>query len=285
MKLKFAATAVIMGLILCANAAIAADPLYNKLQQRLVNDGFNKEQISKFYDDPQCFFSKGMVIAFFKHDESKLDYKQFESAEDIANCRAYLKAHKVWFDKAEATYGVPREIITAIILVESRLGSHLGKSKAFNVLSTMAALMDEDVREQFYIMAEDDKRLPREQFMNRANKRASWAYKELKALLTYAAKYDLDPFYFKSSYAGAVGFCQFMPSNIIPYGADGDGDGVIDLFTHADAINSVARYLQKNGWGGMNIGLEQQRKAIHRYNHSNYYVDCILAVAGILKNQ
>lgn len=284
MKLKFTALILILGLVLCAGQATAADPLYDKLQQRLVNDGFNKEKISKFYNDPQCFFSKGMVIAFFKHDESKLDYKQFESAEDIANCLAYLKANKAWFDKAEADYGVPREVITAIILVESRLGSHLGKSKAFNVLSTMAALQDEDVREKFYIMAEDEKRLPREQFMSRAGKRAAWAYKELKALLTYAAKYDIDPFYFKSSYAGAIGYCQFMPSNIIPYGADGNGDGVIDLYINADAICSVAKYLKQNGWGGLNISVEQQRKAVHRYNHSNYYVDCILSVAGILKN-
>lgn len=284
MKLKFTAPMIIMGLVLCAGTTLAADTLYDKLQQRLVNDGFNKEQISKFYNDPQCFFSKGMVIAFFKHDESKLDYKQFESAEDIANCHVYLNKYKAYFDYAEAAYGVPREIITAIILVESRLGSHLGKSKAFNVLSTMAALQDADVLEKFYIMAEDEKRLPREQFMNRAEKRAAWAYKELKALLAYGAKYDLDPFYFKSSYAGAIGYCQFMPSNIIPYGADGNGDGIIDLYNDADAICSVANYLKKNGWGGMNISVEQQRKAVHRYNHSNYYVDCILSVASILKN-
>lgn len=283
MKLRFLAPAMLMAFMFLAGTAIAADSLFDKLQQQLVNDGFDKEQISKFYDDKECFFSKGMVIMFFKHDESKLDYKQFESDEDITNAKAYLAKNAQYFDKAEADYGVPREIITAIILVESRLGSHLGKSKAFNVLSTMAALQDDDIRQQFYVMAEDDKRLPREQFMSRAEKRAVWAYKELKALLTYANKYDIDPFYFKSSYAGAIGFCQFMPSNILPYGADGDGDGIIDLFKDGDAICSVARYLQKNGWGGLSIGVEQQKKAIHRYNHSSYYVDCILAVANKLK--
>lgn len=283
MKFRFLAPAVITAIMLLAGTALAADPMYDKLQQQLVKDGFNQAQIAKFYDDPQCFFSKGMVIMFFQHDESKLDYKQFESAEDIANCKAYLNKHKQYFDKAEAEYGVPREVITAIILVESRLGSHLGKSKAFNVLSTMAALQDDDIRQKFYDLAENEKRLPREKFMDRAVKRSTWAYKELKALLTYANKYDIDPFYFQSSYAGAIGYCQFMPSNIIPYGADGDGDGVINLFVDADAICSVASYLKKNGWGGMNISLEQQRKAIHRYNHSNYYVDCILAVAAKLK--
>lgn len=283
MRFKAAVAAVVLSLLLGVGMAWAADPLYDKLQDRLVKDGFDREQIAKFYNDPECFFSKGMVIAFFKHDESKLDYKQFESAEDIAKCREYLKTYKTTFDYAEATYGVPREVITAIILVESRLGSHLGKSKAFNVLSTMAALLDADVKEKFYVMAEDAKRLPREQFMNRADKRSVWAYKELKALLNYANKYGFNPFYFKSSYAGAVGYCQFMPSNILPYGADGNGDGVIDLFVHEDAICSAANYLKKNGWGGLNISVEQQRKAIHRYNHSDYYVNCILAVAGILK--
>lgn len=282
MKFKFLAPAAIAAMMFLAGSALAADSLYDKLQKQLVQDGFDQTQIAKFYDDPQCFFSKGMVIMFFQHDESKLDYKQFESDTDIANCKAYLNSHKQSFDKAEAEYGVPREIITAIILVESRLGTHLGKSKAFNVLSTMAALQDDEIRQKFYEMAENEKRLPREKFMDRAIKRSSWAYKELKALLTYANKYAIDPFYFQSSYAGAIGYCQFMPSNIIPYGADGDGDGIINLFTDADAICSVANYLKKNGWGGMNISLEQQRKAIHRYNHSNYYVDCILAVAAKL---
>lgn len=282
MKFKFLAPAAIAAVMLLVSSALAADSMYDALQQRLVQDGFDQAQIAKFYDDPQCDFAEGMVILFFQHDESKLDYKQFESDADIANCKAYLDSHKTYFDKAEAEYGVPREIITAIILVETRLGTHLGKSKAFNVLSTMAALQDDEVRQKFYEMAENEKRLPREKFMERAVKRSSWAYKELKALLTYANKYDIDPFYFKSSYAGAIGYCQFMPSNIIPYGADGDGDGVIDLFVDADAICSVANYLKKNGWGGIQISLEQQRKAIHRYNHSNYYVDCILAVASKL---
>lgn len=282
MKFKFFAPAAIAAIMFLAGSVLAADSMYDTLQKQLVQDGFDQAQIANFYDDPQCFFSKGMVIMFFQHDESKLDYKQFESDTDIANCKAYLNSHKQYFDKAEAEYGVPREIITAIILVESRLGTHLGKSKAFNVLSTMAALQDDEIRQKFYEMAENEKRLPREKFMDRAIKRSSWAYKELKALLTYANKYNLDPFYFQSSYAGAIGYCQFMPSNIIPYGADGDGDGMIDLFIDADAICSVANYLKKNGWGGMNISLEQQRKAIHRYNHSNYYVDCILAVASKL---
>lgn len=283
MKLRFGILAILMVLVFWAGSAAASDPLYDKLKQQLINDGFNKEQINRLYDDKECFFAKGMVIMFFRHDESKLNYKQFESDEDIANAKTYLAQHKPYFDKVEAAYGVPREIITAILLVESRLGTHLGKSRAFNVLSTMAALQDKDVREKFYVMAEDDKRLPRDQFMARAEKRAVWAYKELKALLTYAGKYNINPFYFKSSYAGAIGYCQFMPSNIMPYGADGNGDGMIDLFVDADAIFSVASYLKKHGWSGLNISLEQQRKAINRYNHSSYYVDCILAVASKLK--
>lgn len=283
MKLKIIITALMIAMMLTGGSALAADPLFDKLQRQLVSEGYDPERIAGFYNDKRNTFAEGMVISFFKHDESKLDYKQFESAEDIANCRQYLANYKAAFDYAETVYGVPREVVTAIILVESRLGRHLGKSRAFNVLSTMAALQFDDVRQKFYIMAENERRLPREQFMDRAVKRSTWAYKELKALIDYAEIYGFDPYYFTSSYAGAIGYCQFMPSNILPYGVDGNGDGVIDLFTHEDAICSVASYLNKNGWSGAGISVEQQRKAVHRYNHSNYYVDCILAVAAKMK--
>jgi len=92
----------------------------------------------------------------------------------------------------------------------------------------------------------------------------------------------MDPTAIASSYAGAVGYAQFMPTNILAYAQDGDQDGRIDLLVHADAIASIANYLKRHGWRP-GISREQQEKAIYAYNPSSFYVNAILKVADLLK--
>ena len=92
----------------------------------------------------------------------------------------------------------------------------------------------------------------------------------------------MDPTTIKGSYAGAMGISQFMPSNIAPYAKDGNADGQVDLFVHADAISSVASYLKHYGWKP-GISREQAFKVVYHYNHSKYYVNTILDIADKLK--
>mgnify|MGYP002390767984 CR=1 FL=1 len=80
---------------------------------------------------------------------------------------------------------------------------------------------------------------------------------------------------------GAIGWSQFLPSNVPRYGADGDGDGKIDLFQPDDAIFSVANYLRAFGWRPTASRAEKE-KAVHRYNHSTPYVDAVLTLAAML---
>jgi len=92
----------------------------------------------------------------------------------------------------------------------------------------------------------------------------------------------MDPVTVTGSMAGALGICQFMPSNIVPYGKDGNDDGRIDLFDHADAIASVAHYLKQNGWR-RDLDRAGAGRVILRYNNSRPYMEAILKVAGLLK--
>ena len=92
----------------------------------------------------------------------------------------------------------------------------------------------------------------------------------------------MDIFKITGSYAGAMGIPQFMPSNIIRFAADGNVDGRIDLFEHADAIASIANFLKKCGWY-RGIDDEKAKKVIRQYNPSSYYIDTILKVAQMLK--
>ena len=86
----------------------------------------------------------------------------------------------------------------------------------------------------------------------------------------------------KGSYAGAMGISQFMPSNIPELAKDGNNDGSIDLFNHADAIASIAFFLKRHGWKP-GISKKKARKVVHHYNHSDQYVAAVLKISILLE--
>jgi len=263
--------------------ALCADFNYfGMLQEKLVSEGFEREKILNIYKSPNVFFDTKGVSLFFVHREASLNYSQFPSPLSLAAAKIYLKSYEEELSRAEATYGVDREVITAIILVETKFGQSLGKRQVINTLSTMASLLDADVRNRFWKEISGSTRLSKEAFEKKAFDKSSWAYRELKALLRYTEKEEIDIFKIPGSYAGAVGIPQFMPSNIIRFAADGNTDGRIDLFEHADAIASIANFLKKCGWY-RGIDTEKAKKVIRQYNPSSYYIDTILQVAQKLK--
>lgn len=124
--------------------------------------------------------------------------------------------------RAEKQFGVSSYVITAILGVETDYGRFNLKHRAVDTLATLAF------------------NYPR---------RAAFFSNELKHLFLMANEEDSDPTQVLSSYAGAVGLPQFMPSNIQKFGVDYDGDGKINLVTSKeDAIASIANYLKKSGF-------------------------------------
>jgi len=269
---------------LWAPAAAAQEKIdhFAALRQRLVADGFSAESVTQIYCRPEVFVEADGVSRFFIHSEAKLNYDQFSSPESIEKAQRYLQENIAILGSAEAAYGVDKRVITAILLVESRLGTLSGNRSALNILSTLAALTDPSFQETFWRIIPPERRITRERFNERVQKRAEWGYRELKALLNYAQRDGIDPTTIASSYAGAVGYAQFMPTNILAYAQDGDQDGRVDLLVHADAVASIANYLKRHGWQP-GISREKQEKAIHAYNPSTYYVNAILKVADLLK--
>jgi len=127
-----------------------------------------------------------------------------------------------WLALASARYGVPPEIIVAIIGVETMYGRITGDVRVVDALSTLA--FD----------------YPR---------RADYFRGELEQFLLYVRDERLDAFSLRGSFAGAIGLPQFMPGSIRRYAIDLDGDGHIDLRGNAaDAIGSVASFLAAHGW-------------------------------------
>jgi membrane-bound lytic murein transglycosylase B len=270
----------------CAMDSIHAEDGINpfdSLVDRLVEDGFDKTTIDEIYQNPNVSFEKKGVSAYFMHNEAKLNYGQFLKGKSISAAKKYMNEHQDALESAQHTYGVDKEVIVAIALVETRLGTYTGNKSVINTLSTLAVMYDEDPREAIWESLPDtDQRISRKQFEKKADKKSSWAYRELKGFLTYTEKEKLDPTAINGSYAGAMGIPQFMPSNIGPHGKDGDADGRVDLFVPADAIYSIAAYLKNYGWKP-GISREKAYKVVYHYNHSKYYVNTVLDIAEILK--
>ena len=248
-----------------------ADARFEPVRKQLAEDGFEAGWIDAIYAGSGVAFDLRGATSYFRHREASLNYDQFTDPASIEKARAYLKRHEAALSRAEKTYGVDREVIAAILLVETRLGTYVGRRSTLNILSSLAALGHAWVRDAVWIEMEKTPNLNRDRFDRWAVDKSGWAYRELKAFLTYAAREDLDPVEVMGSYAGAFGIAQFMPSSILMYAADGNDDGRVNLFHHEDAIASVGSYLKKNGWRPP-MGKEERFKVIYRYNHSEYYV-------------
>lgn len=135
---------------------------------------------------------------------------------------AYWNGHAAELARAEATFGVPAEIVVAILGVETFYGSRTGSHRALDALTTLA--FD----------------YPR---------RAAFFRGELKQFLLLARDLDAPPAALRGSFAGALGVPQFMPGSYRNFAVDFDNDGRVDLWTDsADVVGSVANYLARHDW-------------------------------------
>lgn len=255
---------------------------FHLLVQRLVQDGFNREKITALFGNQAVCFDPEGVSLFFVHSESSLNYDQFSSPTSIADARNYMAEHKESLNRAQEEFSVDKTVITAILLVETRLGTYLGKRTVINTLSTMAALTDKSLAEKVWQAISDNKKPERTVFDKKVDQKSKWGYEELKALINYADREGIDPVAVKGSYAGAMGIPQFMPSNALTLAKDGNKDGRVDLFDHDDAVFSVANYLKHFGWKS-GLSRQRQHEVLFEYNHSNYYVDALLKISDRLK--
>jgi len=255
---------------------------FDSLQEKLITDGFDEYEIKALYIRPEVSFETKGVSLFFMHSEARLDYDQYTVKQQIKKARRYMNKYNKELSQAEKIYGVDKEVITAIILIETQCGTLLGNRSVLNTLSTMASLFDLQVRGMLWQEISDIPELTRHKFEKKAERKSGWAYRELTAFLNYVIREGIDPVEIKGSYAGAMGISQFMPSNIPALAKDGNNDGSIDLFDHADAIASIAFYLKRHGWKP-GISRKKAQKVVHHYNHSDQYVDAVLKISKLLK--
>lgn len=222
-----------------ANASAAASASHFE-QWKQVNDfitemvskhGFSRDELTTLFSQVKLIESARQLVKPAppgKPKNWKAYRARFIEPRRIDAGLAFWNQYSAALERAQQKYGVPPEIIVGLIGVETIFGQLTGKYRVADTLTTLA-----------FAYPETANQAARQQFFRG----------ELESLLLIARDSHLDPLQFRGSYAGAIGWCQFMPSSIRQYAVDFDGDGVINLNdSPVDAIGSVAHYLAEHGW-------------------------------------
>jgi membrane-bound lytic murein transglycosylase B len=194
------------------------------IDELVAEEGFSRSELERVLAGA---VHKARIIELIsKPAEKRLAWheyrKIFVTTERAAQGVEFYKKHRGALHKAQRETGVPAEMIVAIIGVETRYGRLTGGYRVVDALATLA--FDYPKRSKFF-------------------------RSELKHFLILARDQKFEPADLLGSYAGAMGYGQFMPSSYRAYAVDFDNDGVIDIWNNpVDAIGSVANYFKEHGW-------------------------------------
>ena len=256
---------------------------YTSEKSHLVNmfeaQGFDKNELITIFYDKRLKKRPTVTNKNLHTKETGRDYKDFSSPYSIWMAKKFQKKWRTTLNKASKKFGVDKEAIVAIILVETGFGNVMGKYPVISVFSSIL-VEHNNQKDQYYDL---ESLSEAEQYhLKRLAKKAAWAEVEMNALLTMAERASVSPYKFKGSYAGAFGLPQFLPSSYLKWGYDSDKNGSVNLFLVPDALYSTANYLKKHGWK-KGIHKKENHEAVYAYNHSRPYVSAVLKVAKILK--
>ncbi|MFC0267895.1 lytic murein transglycosylase B [Kushneria aurantia] len=203
----------------------ADNPQVSAVADTLVGAGLNRDEVVSTLG--RAHYQQKVIDAITRPAERTLNWGEYRDIflqpERIEAGAAFIEEHLDAMQRAEQVYGVPREIISAIIGVETFYGRHLGNYRVLDALSTLA--FDYPPRSHFFT-------------------------RELVSFIELTnANSGLDPLQVQGSYAGAIGLPQFIPSSYQAYAVDFNDDGSTDLIHQpVDAIGSVANYFAEHGW-------------------------------------
>lgn len=288
--------------------ALISDLTFGRKDAGVGETALTREEAEALLGDPRTELVYGdktvSIVApsmVTRHRQEHVDMmKLFLLPERVEAGAKFMKEKQAALEATEKRTGVDREVIIGILMWESKLGTITGNYFAFNALASQAFFIDE--ANAVALAREDEKALlsggaakgkkkPTDEERaklaaakaeaektqaRRVETIRSRARKNLLALVRQCKTRGIDPLSVKGSWAGAIGFPQFMPASL-RWAEDGNGDGKIDLFEMDDAIASVGRYLSSAGFK------RSARDAVYDYNHEAAYVDGVLAFAAALK--
>ncbi|MGB0734112.1 MAG: lytic murein transglycosylase B [Pontibacterium sp.] len=202
----------------------SAHPEAQAFIEKMVGQGFERNMLEQLMADAKR--QQSILDAISRPAEKRLNWGQYRKIfldkQRIEGGAAFWKKHHATLAAAEKKYGVPPEIIVAIIGVETRYGRIMGSYRVLDALATLG--FDYPKRSKFFAG-------------------------QLEHYLHMTKSEGIDPRSLKGSYAGAMGFGQFIPSSFRSYAVDFDNDGKRDIWKNeVDAIGSVANYFAEHGW-------------------------------------
>ncbi|MFT7090296.1 MAG: membrane-bound lytic murein transglycosylase B [Candidatus Azotimanducaceae bacterium] len=195
----------------------------------MVEEGFEAEMLQSTFVAAR--YQQSIIDAISRPAERTLNWDRYQdiflTERRVKAGVEFIDTHRDAFEAAEVKYGVPIPVIASIIGVETLYGRITGKYRVIDSLSTLA--FDYPPRSKFFRSE----------------------LKEFFRLAREEGQSVLEPL---GSYAGAMGYGQFISSSYRNYAVDFDGDGIRDIWNNpVDAIGSVANYLSRHGWqrGGL----------------------------------
>lgn len=194
------------------------------IEEMLMEHGFVEESLQAVFSQAQR--RQAILDAISRPAERVKLWKEYRpifiTQSRVDKGVEFWEKNQEALQRAEQTYGVPAEIIVAIIGVETIYGGNTGSYRVIDALSTLA--FDYPPRAPFF-------------------------RQQLKEYLLLTREEHVDPLSLKGSYAGAMGLPQFMPGSFRAYAVDFDNDGRIDIWHNpTDAVGSVANYFIEHGW-------------------------------------
>lgn len=207
-----------------ATGGFAANPNVQQfIRYEAANSRSSEGELQNFFN--QAVY-KGNIINIMYRPSTSRPWYEFRTGNSGAakfnGGRQFYAQHRAVIDDVARRYGVPAELIVAIIGIETNYGRNMGSFRVADALSTLG--FDYPRRAEF--------------FQN-----------ELSELLKMAKEENRDVFSFNGSYAGAMGMPQFMPSSFRKWAVDYDGDGRRDIWNNVgDVAASVANYMKQHGW-------------------------------------
>ncbi|HMO17093.1 MAG TPA: lytic murein transglycosylase [Oligoflexia bacterium] len=256
---------------------------WDYISGKLVQSGIPRNEVTNIFSSEEMPYWTPIPFKV-RPIESQAIYRGLNSKQAHQNALQFYNSHKKYFQKARARFGVEPEIILAILQIETQCGKNTGNEPVFYWLSR---LVSAGFPPNLSYNLRTTKEIPKPSYQE-LKERSEWLEEEfmphILSLITMSKALGVSPMSIKGSKGGAIGLPQFLPGNIKKFGIDGDGNGAINIFVPADAIFSVANFLNYYGWKN-GINLKAKTNVILEYNRSSAYADTVLKMASELKRK
>ncbi|MDH4129030.1 MAG: lytic murein transglycosylase [Spirochaetota bacterium] len=259
----------------------------------------NKDEIIKLILNRNVRIRQKLIFINLNQPHQNAYFNNSLKRKYVLMGKRFLNKHLTTFKKVEKQYLVDREVILAILYVETNFKPAKAKVNVFNAYSSLMfadypLFLKHNLIKLKRKLKRNNRKLTKAKFevlfkmeeaklIEKSKRKAEWATNELIALYKLSKKMKWHILNIKGSFAGAIGYPQFIPSSYLNYAVDGDNDNFVDLYNIKDSIASVANYLKAQGYQKDN--LESQKNAIHHYNKSWDYVNFVLDYAKLLRKR